>query len=242
MGVDTSFVYTLAYKLAAGQNIKTVVLSVPNRSRVDSLYSVELGKTLKAPGDYTTSMSSLNDSLYVTMTNPITDSVANTGDDILRIYLRTNLLTNIHEFAAGVINTTNNDGAGPVEVMENPDIPWIVSTNTITAEMLSHVKATPKVFTPNKDGRNDYTVLEFVLSKTRTNVKINIFSTEGTLVRALFDGFLEPRAYTDDNAPGRWDGKNKDGDLVPPGIYVFQVIADTDEGEKVKTGTVAIAY
>jgi len=104
------------------------------------------------------------------------------------------------------------------------------------------VKANPKVLTPNNDNKNDFTVLEFRLSKAETRVKIKIFSTEGTLVRTLHDGVLEPRDYIDDNAPGRWDGKNKDGDLVPPGIYVFQVIADTDEGVKAKTGTVVVAY
>jgi flagellar hook assembly protein FlgD len=140
------------------------------------------------------------------------------------------------------MNSTNNDGAGLVKVWENPDMPWIVSTNTITGEMLSQVKANPKVFTPNNDGKNDFTVLQFILSLTRTKVKINIFSTEGTLVRSLYDGTLEAHAYTDDRAPGRWDGKNKDGDLVPPGIYIFQVIADTDEGVKAKTGTVVVAY
>jgi hypothetical protein len=168
--------------------------------------------------------------------------VNNTGDDILRIYFRTSLLTNVHEFSAGVMNSTNNDGAGLMKVWENPDMPWIVSTNTITGEMLSQVKANPKVFTPNNDGKNDFTVLQFILSLTRTKVKINIFSTEGTLVRSLYDGTLEAHAYTDDRAPGRWDGKNKDGDLVPPGIYIFQVIADTDEGVKAKTGTVVVAY
>lgn len=239
MGVDTSFVYTLSYKLDKGQNIKTVVISVPNYARVDSLTGTVLTKTL-IPGDFATDKST-NDSLYVTLNTPITGS-GGTGNDVLRIYFRTTLLTNVHEFGAGVMNSTNNDGAGPVKVWENPDYPWIVSTNTITGELLSQVKANPKVLTPNKDGKNDFTVLEFILSKTRTKVKITIFSSEGTLVRTLYDGTLEPSYYTHDNDPGRWDGKNGDGDLVPPGIYVFQVIADTDEGEKVKMGTVVVAY
>jgi hypothetical protein len=240
MGADTSFVYTLGYQLATGQDIKTVVISVPNYSRVDSVFSAELKKTLKEPNDFTSS--STNDSLYVTLKTPITNSVNNTGDDILQFYFRTTLLKNVHEFSSGVINSTNNDGAGPVKVWENPDIPWIVSTSTIAGEMLSEVKANPKVFTPNSDGKNDFTVLGFTLSKTQSKVKIKIFSTEGTLVRVLCDRSLEPGFYKNERAPGKWDGKNEDGDLVPPGIYIFQVIAVTDEGEKVKTGTVVVAY
>jgi hypothetical protein len=172
----------------------------------------------------------------VTLNTPI-----KSGNKLL-VYFRTSLLTNIHEFKAGVVNSTNNDGAGPIIVWENADAPWLVSTNTIIEDMLIDVKANPKVLTPNKDGRNDFTVLEFVLAKTETKIIIKIFSTEGTLVRTLCDRTLSPRAYTDDNSPGRWDGTNEDKDLVPPGIYVYQIIADTDGGEKVKTGTVVVAY
>ncbi len=81
-----------------------------------------------------------------------------------------------------------------------------------------------------------------MLAKTETKIVIKIFSTEGTLVRTLCDRTLSPKAYTDDRSPGRWDGTNEDNDLVPPGIYVYQIIADTDAGAKVKTGTVVVAY
>ena len=42
--------------------------------------------------------------------------------------------------------------------------------------------------------------------------------------------------------PGYWNGKDEDGELVPPGIYVYQVIAETDEGDVVEGGTVVVAY
>jgi len=115
MGVDTSFVYSIVYKLAAGQDIKTVAISVPNITRVDSLISVGLNKTLKAPSDFTFFPTS--DSLYVTLTTPLNKQ----GDDELRVYFRTLLLKNVHEFGSGVLNSTGNDGAGLVKISENTD-------------------------------------------------------------------------------------------------------------------------
>ncbi len=236
MGVDTSFVYTLSYKLNTGQNLQTVAVSVPNYARVDSL---ELnGTVLTAPADFTSS--STNDSLYVTLNTPAT---AGTGaEDRLLIYFHTKLLMNQHAFSSGIFNATMNDGAGPMVVWENVDMPWSVTTTDIIEEMLTNVNAVPKVMTPNKDGRNDFSVIEFELVKAQSQVEISIFSTDGTLVRELYDDVLVPRDYTGDNDPGRWDGTDDDGDLVAPGIYVYQVVVKSDSGDKVKTGTVVVAY
>jgi len=181
MGVDTSFVYKLDYTLKAGQDIKTILISVPNSARVDSLVD-SANKTwllAKSATDtvstFTFKNSALNDSLYITLGTAVKSG---TG---MKVYFRTSMLKNVHEFVAGVFNTAKNDGAGPMLVAENPDSPWMVSTNTIIDEMLTDVKAVPKVFTPNNDKKNDFTVIEFKLAKTETKIKINIFSTEGTL-------------------------------------------------------------
>jgi len=249
MGADTSFVYKLDYTLAAGtpsQNIKKIVISVPNFARADSVVLAGTKKSLPFTS-YST-----NDSLYVTLNDSLTKT-----PDILRVYLKTSLLKSLHVFQSEIYNSRGNDNAGGVKVWENTDESWSVKTTTVMENMLADVKALPKAFTPNGDGINDFTVVEFTLAKVEAPVKVKIFSTDGTLVRVLFDGKLSARDYRVPNKtgglkagtagdakklPGYWDGKNKDGDLVPPGIYFYQVIADTDEGVKVKSGTVAVAY
>jgi len=85
------------------------------------------------------------------------------------------------------------------------------------------------------------------LAKAVTKIKIKVYDTAGNLVRNLYPQpgdpeKLSPRDYVGDNDPGRWDGKDDKGKRVPPGIYVYQVIGDTDDGPKVGTGTVAVAY
>jgi hypothetical protein len=253
MGVDTSFVYKLEYTLASGtpvQNIKNVVISIPNFSEVDSVYSSDKNKLVQF------AFRSTHDSLYVTLADSLVNS-DNKGPDTLRIYLRTSLLKSQHDFTSLIYNSRGNDGAGGIDVWQNTDETWTVNTNTVLSELLTNVKALPKAFTPNGDHVNDFTVFEFTLAKVEAPVLIKIYGTDGTLVRELYNNRLTARDYrvpdgpagmktgTENDAkglPGYWDGKNKDGDLVPPGIYVFQVIVKTDEGQKSKTGTVAVAY
>jgi hypothetical protein len=255
MGADTSFVYKLAYSLAPGtpvEDIKNVVISVPNFAKVDSVFSTETKKLL--PFTYT----STNDSLYVTLTTPLVNTDAKSPDS-LRVYLRTSILKSLHEFRSFVYNSRGNDAAGGINVGENTDESWTVKTNTVLQEMVTDVKALPKAFTPNGDGVNDFTVLEFTLTKVDnpTPLLIKIYSTDGTLIRELYNNRLSARDYRIPNGPsglkagsaadakklpGYWDGKKQDGKLVPPGVYIYQIIAKTDEGDKSKTGTVAVAY
>jgi hypothetical protein len=45
------------------------------------------------------------------------------------------------------------------------------------------------------------------------------------------------------SAPGYWDGRDDDGDLLPPGIYIYQIEVDMKGGsDAVKSGTVVLAY
>ena len=247
MGVMSDFAYTLKYSLNAGQDLKSVSLVVPGEAQIDSVYSSALGAMveLDAANSYSTT-----DTLYVTLASAI-DSAASDMDELV-IYFKSEMLTNVHDFNAFVFNSANNDGAGGIKVWEDQVNPWTTSTTMILDKVLSDVNAVPKVFTPNGDNKNDFTVFEFKLAKVITDVEIKVFSTDGRLVATVFDDKLTAKKYYLDNKlgnadlamnfPGYWDGKDDDGDLVPPGVYVYQVIADTDSGEKSEGGTVVVAY
>jgi len=248
MGETSDFVYTVGYNLNPGQNIKSISIFVPGESIVDSVYSSDADALIDFTGDSTT------DTLYVTFDTAVTNSVADKAGEVdeIQISFKTKLLTNIHEFHAFIFNEWGNDGAGGVKVWERSDKPWTVSTSTIIENILSNVSAVPKVFTPDGDGTNDFTVIEFTLAKVESDVKIKIFSTEGRLVTTKshdklvakdhFFEFKTGKANDAKDLPGYWDGTNEDGDLVPPGVYVYQVVADTDSGEKIEGGTVVVAY
>jgi len=249
MGADSTYCYSLSYVLNAGQDIKSLVISVPGFTKLNQIYSSELKANLDIDEDLTFSTI---DSLYVTFLSPLTDTDV-AGADTLYISFDTKLLGNSHTFDAFLYNSAMNDDAGAIKVWENKQLGSnTVIVSSLLKSILTDVKAVPKVFTPNNDGKNDFTVIEFTLAKVETNVKIKIFSTSGTLVATITDEKLGNRAYLVEKSaqnigeaqalPGYWDGKDEDGDLVPPGIYVFQVIADTDDKDVIEGGTVVVAY
>ncbi|MDP2983616.1 MAG: gliding motility-associated C-terminal domain-containing protein [Candidatus Latescibacter sp.] len=237
MGELTNFVYNVDYSLNTGQNLKTMSILVPNYSKVDSVYSSDAKKLILFTAD-----TSKGDKITLTFTNPVTNTDGKSPDN-LKIYFRTTLLTNSFIFASFVSNDLGNDNTGALNLREDPIKHWVVTTSNIVSGIVENVQARPKAFTPNGDNRNDYTVIEFRLAKAETKVKIKIYDTAGNLVRKLYEGKLTPRDYVGNNDPGRWDGTKDDKKtLVPPGIYVYQVIGDTDDGLKVGSGAVAVAY
>ena len=246
MGADSTYTYVLAYKLNAGQDIKNIKISVPGSSVVNYVHSSDLGANVEL--DQTASYSTI-DTLSIVFKTPVTDIKAGAADT-LYINFNTKLFKSSHQFEAQIVNSKGNDGAGAIKVWENTTLGSnTVVISSILKSVLTDVKAVPKVFTPNADGKNDYAVIEFTLAKVQTNVKIKIFNTAGSLVATICDEELGARGYqinknfaSAKTLPGYWDGKDEDGDMVPPGIYIFQVIADTDSGNITENGTIVVAY
>ncbi len=248
MGADSEYTFFLGYNLEEGQDIKHLSFSVPGYTSLNSIYSSDSAKEL----DYSENMSTKLDTLYVTFDDSVSDADA-AGPDTLYVSFNTKLLGNSHTFNAFIYNSTMNDGAGPIRVWENRELGSdTVIVSSLLKSILTKVNAIPKVFSPNGDGKNDFTVIEFRLAKVETNVMINVYNTAGTLVSTIYDDNLVERDYwVEKNSaniglamelPGYWDGKDEDGDLVPPGIYIYQVIADTDDGDVIEGGTVVLAY
>ncbi|MFH1369146.1 MAG: hypothetical protein ABII64_08470 [Elusimicrobiota bacterium] len=93
----------------------------------------------------------------------------------------------------------------------------------------------PKIITPNNDGQNDKALFRFANPKESV-ISVRIFDVKGALVRKLDD-----TNRTSDSQEGAgfisWDGTDKDGMTVMPGVYIYQF-----EGEgKVINGTVVVA-
>ena len=55
--------------------------------------------------------------------------------------------------------------------------------------------------------------------------------------------YLRPPGNRDaSTAPGYWDGRDDEGDVVPPGIYLVRVKARLDRGDEIRIRPVAVAY
>ena len=61
---------------------------------------------------------------------------------------------------------------------------------------------------------------------TNTDVKIHIYNSRGTLVRALTLGHQPAGYYTSRSRAAHWDGCNALGERVASGIYFYQLLTD----------------
>ena len=97
----------------------------------------------------------------------------------------------------------------------------------------------PKVVTPNGDGVNEKVDFSFKLLQitSRVSLSLKIFDLSGEKRRVIrknnqYSGFLH----------FSWDGRDNSGNLVPPGLYVYQVSVEAENGEDLLTGTIGVAY
>ncbi|MFA6109222.1 MAG: gliding motility-associated C-terminal domain-containing protein [Candidatus Latescibacterota bacterium] len=104
--------------------------------------------------------------------------------------------------------------------------------------VVERLEVSPKAFTPNGDGINDQAEISFDLLRVvvPVPVSVEVYDLAGRRVwqatrAAKISSYLE-----------RWNGMNQDGTLVPPGVYLVKVTAETDAGDIVATRLVAVAY
>ena len=254
MGVDTTFVYSMTYSLNTGSDLETIEIATPGFASIEKVHVTDgVGSDLTVNNGLEDVSQTSPDKVVIKFSTPLTDTDSS-GSDSLYVVLRSKMLRNVHNFTASVYSSDNNGGSSGIGVWESRDNSWTVMTTSIIDKLISDVDASPKVFSPNDDNKNDFTVIEFTLSKIPANIKIKFFDTRGGLVTVKEYDNLEARDWrvpdkdklnntaSAMNMPGYWDGTDEDGDLVPPGVYVYQVVADTDDGEKIESGTVVVGY
>ena len=99
--------------------------------------------------------------------------------------------------------------------------------------------APPRVFTPNGDGINDTASfeLELFLLSAPVEVKIEIHNLSGKRIATL---------GPEQRSAGRyeliWDGRSAGNELVPPGLYLYRLVVDTDARGGNSLGAIAVVY
>ena len=115
----------------------------------------------------------------------------------------------------------------------------IVVQVPIKGALLINAGATPKVFTPNGDGFNETTILDYDVTSLigRAEVTARIYDLSGRLVHRVYTGTDKSGRYS-----RSWDGTDVDGNVVPPGSYLFRISVDADSGNEETSGIVVVAY
>ena len=108
-------------------------------------------------------------------------------------------------------------------------------------KVVDSVDVFPNPFTPNNDGINDRTEIQFTLYKLHQArpITVSIFRLDGRRVRDI----------TVDAAGGqltmKWDGRDNSGELVVPGLYVITISAEADAARvagKKSAKLIGVAY
>ena len=115
----------------------------------------------------------------------------------------------------------------------------IVVQVPIKGALLINAGATPKIFTPNGDGFNEITILDYDVTSLigSAEVTVRIHDLSGRLVREVYTGTDKSGRYS-----RRWDGTDASGKAVPPGSYLFRISVDADSGTEETSGIVVVAY
>lgn len=145
---------------------------------------------------------------------------------------------------------SNNSQRVDSKVQNNIEA-WSIITVGVPERLLIGVKATPNPFTPNSDGINDITNIEFFLGNIGEpkneignqvrQITIRIYDLTGRLIKDLYDDKTSASAFIADKGI-TWDGRDNSGKTVRPGLYLYQVLIESDNGGENITKTIAVTY
>ncbi|MEE2659704.1 MAG: hypothetical protein VX733_14445 [Candidatus Latescibacterota bacterium] len=114
-----------------------------------------------------------------------------------------------------------------------------------TRRVLQAVRVQPPVFSPNADGINDEAIFQFQVLRSGDDrgVRIDMFDLGGARVRVI----EESREVSTGNYALSWDGRDDDGRLMPPGLYVarIRIGSSTDGAATTRDAvleTIVVAY
>jgi hypothetical protein len=150
-----------------------------------------------------------------------------------------------NKFPSMVISKQNPSNPQRVDFNRSRGVEsWTLSTTGVPEQIVVSAVADPNPFTPNGDGINDKTEFSFFVSNLLVPrpVRLTIYDVTGRKVRNLLDEARSAYAYVEANSIP-WDGRDNEGKLLPPGLYIYQITVDVDGNTPaVVTKTVTIAY
>ncbi len=157
------------------------------------------------------------------------------------------------DFAARVFNY-GTTFSGAVSDADSDEVPQRVIPGDATSELssdalnvrtplkgslLSAVQVAPNPFSPNGDSVNDQVQFSYTLLRLTDVVPLEteIYTPAGNRVRTL--GREEGSSALYQTA---WDGRDDQGELVAPGLYIYRVVVEAGSGREERLGPIALVY
>ena len=135
--------------------------------------------------------------------------------------------------------------AGNADFLGEGDLPTasgitVLSPDINKGDLFGSFAIAPRVFTPNGDRVNDAATIGYdILAVTRpTSVAVQVFDLSGRLVTSLYSGADLSGHY--DHVS--WDGRDANGQRVPPGLYLVSLSVDGDARQTSGVRPVGVAY
>ena len=144
---------------------------------------------------------------------------------------------NIVDLDPETVNLPQSIEGGDARADVSSDDIQVVSAQT-RLTVLGNLRLDPPVLTPNGDGINDETEIDFaVFGVEEAGIQVGIYDLSGRLVADLSGMNAGAGRYQP-----TWDGKDGSGSLVPPGLYLVRVEVDVDEDTFAELRSVAVVY
>ena len=231
----TTFTYVVKPTFAAG-NAGFDRLEILTHLRIDHLLSVTLDGE---PVDTTQYRPTIEDDRLV-VAFPLLKSQAD-SDKQLEVVFQAQVLRFGTQFDGFIANHEQPDAfkqrlrAGNATFRFAGDA---LSVSTpVGGDLLIEVDANPNPFTPNGDGVNDELTLSYKLREVTAlrDVALEIYDLAGRRLKKLSLPSLSGVHRQ------RWNGRDDDGQLVPPGTYLYKLTLDAERHVQ-KTGILSVAY
>ena len=181
-----------------------------------------------------------NDQLVVHLPRRITRE----SSEPVRVVFGTEIFVFSNTFAGEVFDSQGEDLP---QIVENGNVSEAVSTGSLQVFGLSDgpqaiiedLHFSSGIVTPNGDGINDEITIDYLLFRLPQDlpVALDIYGLDGSLVAQLAKGVqgAGPQRI-------RWDGRDENGQLLAPGIYLIDLKIDSEFKKFRHLQSIGVAY
>ena len=167
-------------------------------------------------------------------------------DQNIEIVFRSKLFRGSEEFTSSVWNDQGDPSVESIpQPAEDGDATPDIATNAllVVADEIDQIVRAPHIapnpFTPNGDGINDEVTFSFdlFLVLDQVDVQLEIYDLSGRRIAQI-----QPGGSTAGSLQVEWDGRDSQGQVAAPGIYLYRLAIDLDNVSTERSGTLSLAY